>query len=148
MLALLLNRSCDGFAADMACGREERGRRPQHGQSLQMGKFLAQETRRASHDKPGDMRWKRRREGAHKQVNLIGLKRQFDQLPLVLMDKLMNNLFSSLFHRSTKKSTPICADKRSDDRQVSGHCVDHAGILSDVTHGRNKVEDLLFPFLI
>jgi hypothetical protein len=58
-----------------------------------MGEFLAQEARRASLDKPGDIRWKSRREGAHTQVNMIGLKRQFDQLPLVLMDKLMNNLF-------------------------------------------------------
>ena len=107
MRALLLNISCDGFAADMACGREERGRRPQHGQSSQMGEFLAQEARRASFDKPGDIRWKRRREGAHKQVNMIGLNRQFDQWPLVLMDNLMNNPFSSLFHRSTKMSTPL-----------------------------------------
>ena len=93
MLALLLNVLCDGFAAEIAYGREERGRRPQRRQSSRMGEFLAQEARRASLAKPGDIRWKRRREGAHPQVNMIGLKRQFDQLPLVLMDKLMNNLF-------------------------------------------------------
>jgi hypothetical protein len=52
------------------------------GNLCKWAKFLAQETRRASHDKPGDIRWKRRREGAHKQVNMIGLNRQFDQLPL------------------------------------------------------------------
>src|SRR5215469_1653565 len=111
VLALLLKIACDGCAADIACGREERGRRPQHKQSLHMGKFLEQETRGASFDKPGDIRWKRRREGAHKQVNLIGLNRQFDQWPLVLMDNLINNLLSSLFHRSSKKSTPLCAGK-------------------------------------
>ena len=105
-----------------------------------MGEFLAQGARRASLDKPGDIRWKRRREGAHRQVNLIGLNCQFDQLPLVLMNKLMNNLFSSPFHRFTKKSTTICAGKRSDERQVSGHGLDHAVISSEVTHGRNKVE--------
>jgi hypothetical protein len=76
-----------------------------------MGEFLAQETRRAFLDKPGNIRWKRRREGAHKQVNLIGLNRRFDQLPLMLMEHLMNTLFSSLFHRSTKKSTPIVRAK-------------------------------------
>ncbi len=93
MLALLLNVLCDGFAADIACGREEIGRRPQHRQSSRMGEFLAQKARRTSLDKPGAIRWKSRREGAHKQVNTIGLNRQFDQLPLVLMDNLMNNLF-------------------------------------------------------
>jgi hypothetical protein len=44
-----------------------------------MGKFPAQETRRASFDKPGDIRWKSRRDGAHKQVNMIGLKRQLPE---------------------------------------------------------------------
>ena len=43
VFALLLNISFNGFAADVACCREEIGRRPQHRQSSQMGKFLAQE---------------------------------------------------------------------------------------------------------
>jgi len=52
-------------------------------------------------------------------VNLIGLNRQFDQLPLVLMDKLMNNLLESLFHRSTKKSTPrVRAKDQMIDKKV------------------------------
>jgi hypothetical protein len=79
VLALLLHVVCDGFAAEVACGREERGRRPQDRQSSRMDEFLAQEARRASLDQPGDIRWKRRRQGAHTQVNLIGLNRQFDQ---------------------------------------------------------------------
>jgi hypothetical protein len=60
-------------------------------------------------------------------VNLIGLNRQFDQLPLVLMDKLMNNLLESLFHRSTKKSTPLVRAKE----QMRDKKVDTVSILAE-----------------
>jgi len=60
-------------------------------------------------------------------VNLIGLNRQFDQLPLVLMDKLINNLLESLFHRSTKKSTPLV---RAKDQMIDKK-VDTVSILAE-----------------
>jgi hypothetical protein len=56
VFALLLNISFNGFAADIAYGREEIGRRAQHRQSSQMGKFPSgpiiaesQEERKAHH---------------------------------------------------------------------------------------------------
>ena len=60
-------------------------------------------------------------------MNLIGLNRQFDQLPLVLMDKLINNLLESLFHRSTKKSTPLV---RAKDQMIDKK-VDTVSILAE-----------------
>ncbi len=44
-------------------------------------------------------------------MNMVRLNCQFDKLPLMFMDKIMNNLFKPLFHRSSKKSTPIFRTK-------------------------------------
>jgi hypothetical protein len=82
-----------------------------------MDKLLSQHARGSSFEQPGNIRRKRGGIGPHTQMHMIGLYRQFDELPTIFCDHLRDSLFQPLLNWSGKDRTPPfrTPDKVRDD---------------------------------
>jgi hypothetical protein len=84
-----------------------------------MLKFISENARRATLDEPCNVSWQRVRIASDEQMDMIRLDGEHFDLPSVLIDYFLNNLFQAVMHRTYQDfSPPFGAPNDMVDKQV------------------------------